>query len=78
MTFNQWGLILNAVGSLILCIYGLPNNYFSKSGSSVLNIITANDNLEENKKYNKGRKMKAYVGIFLLFFGFLLQFFATF
>jgi hypothetical protein len=71
MTLNQCGLICNMLGTLIIAYWGLPNWYYSEDGAS---FVTRNAGNPKGIKYNKSRKFKAYLGLALLFIGFVLEF----
>jgi hypothetical protein len=71
MTLNQCGLVCNMIGTLIIAYWGLPNWYYSEDGGS---FVTRNAGSEKGVKYNKSRKLKAYLGLALLFIGFVLEF----
>lgn len=70
MNLSQLGLILNIIGTIIIAIWGLPNWYYSQTGAT---FVTMSVNVEEGKKYNRRRKVKAYLGLVLLGIGFLCQ-----
>jgi hypothetical protein len=71
MTLNQCGLICNMLGTLIIAYWGLPNWYYSEKGGT---FVTMFEGSKEGIKYNKSRKFKAYLGLALLFIGFVLEF----
>jgi hypothetical protein len=77
MTLNQIGLILNIIGTIMICIYGLPNNYDDESGSQYLTYGTNKEYANGAKKKNRRRKKLAWASILVLFIGFIFQFIDT-
>lgn len=75
MHIYQYGLICNIVGSIIVCIWGLPNTYYAKDGGT---FPTMGVNKEAGLKYNKRKKAKAYLGMILLIIGFGLELYDSF
>jgi hypothetical protein len=71
MNLNQFGLVCNMIGTLIIAYWGLPNWYYSEKGGKYFTMFEGN---QEGIKYNKRRKLKAYIGLFLLFIGFVFEF----
>ncbi len=72
----QIGLSLNIIGTVILCFYGFPNDYFSKDGGAILTYAPPNQK-EKNKKHNKRKICWAITGVVLLILGFIFQFVST-
>lgn len=78
MTLTQWGLILNTLGSIILCFYGVPKIYSEKGGSFPLMYRADN---EESKKHARKWEVSKWIslfGVFFLLLGFILQLFDSF
>lgn len=72
MTITQIGLVLNIAGSILICFWGLPSNYFEKDG---VPLIYSKDE-DEREMYRRKwdlKKRLAISGITLLFGGFVLQ-----
>jgi hypothetical protein len=72
-TVNQWGLISDIFGVLLLFKYGLPSKIEDE-----VDHLTA-PNVPEEEKQKRKRKNKeiiigAYVGLTLILIGFALQF----
>jgi hypothetical protein len=75
MNLNQWGIVANIAGTIIIAIWGLPNWYYADDGGT---FVTMKINVPEGKRYNKRRKVKAYLGLTVLGIGFVLQLIASF
>jgi hypothetical protein len=71
MNLNQYGLICNIIGTIIIAFWGLPNWYYSPDGGQIVTRFAGNP---KAISYNKRKKILAWIGILLVLAGFLLQF----
>ena len=79
MSYTQAGLILNILGVCFLFIYGLPSRIIDPYEENILSVgPLQRKEIEKRKKENRRINIFAYVGLILVFLGFILQFLGTF
>jgi uncharacterized ion transporter superfamily protein YfcC len=71
-TISQWGLIFIIIGVLFSFRYGLPSKITEHPEDS-LSMETGKNEWQRIKDHNKARK-GAFIGLAIVFIGFLLQF----
>ena len=78
LTILQLGLILNIIGTILIFLYGFPSkiNLENSKGSIIYSELDYDEN-QKRLKNNKRIKFGGYCGIFLLFIGFIFQYFDT-
>jgi len=78
MTISQIGLILNVIGTFAIAFWGLPSPI--KDISNDYTLLYSDPTEEEKSKSiraNKTHRVKAYIGLGLIFIGFVFQLIGT-
>ena len=79
MTINQLGLLSDMAGVFILFLYGLPSDYIVNPKAQHLLINESpKDEVEKVIAKNRVIKIWAYIGLTLLFIGFIFQLIGSF
>ncbi len=79
MTYTQAGLILDILGVSFIFIYGLPSRILDPCEKDTLSAgPLQRKEIEKRKKENRRINIFAYVGLILVFLGFILQLVGTF
>ena len=79
MIYSQIGLVLNMLGICIVLIYGLPSRIINPYEQDMMSIgPLQKEQIEQKKKNDRKINFLSYVGLTLVFFGFIFQFIGTF
>lgn len=79
MTLNQYGLLIDIIGVLILFKFGLPSAFNENAGKVFLTIEDkSEEEIGKEDRKNRFIKIMSYVGLILILAGFLLQFIGSF
>jgi hypothetical protein len=79
VVYSQIGLMLNMLGVCLVIIYGLPSRLINPYEQDMMSIgPLQKEQIERQKRNNRKINFFSYVGLTLIFFGFIFQFIGTF
>lgn len=78
MIYLQIGLLLNMLGVCLVLIYGLPSRIVNPYVDMMSIGPLQKEQIEQKKKNDRKINFFSYVGLMLIFFGFIFQFVGTF
>ena len=73
LSLNQWGLLSNILGTLLIFYFGLPSKIQRTDGDERITEKPSGD-LQKIKISNRNIRIGANIGVSLIFIGFVLQF----
>lgn len=80
MTLSQLGLLLDMIGVVLLFVFGLPSAYIEnpENGGNLALGSSSEDEIIKVKRMNLLIKIMSFLGLIIVFAGFLLQFIGGF